>query len=327
VRAQEATPVEATRLPDDESLREALVHALAGEVEIVERGRLGHRATFPNEVLTVLVNRKALRLFCKYDAPHERNDYHHRGGVAYEAAVYRNVLSRLSLPHPACYGEYEDHPTGTRWLFLEHLEGTLPYTWVESKDSLLAAARWIGRFHAATAPEGAAFGFLNGYDHGYYRGWLERAQRLAAPTGDLHPWLGPVAARFEEAAEALLEAPRSVIHGEYYAGNVLYRDGEVYPVDWESAAVAGGEIDLAMILDRSWKNDRWSGDDFAEAVTQYRRARWPEREPPGFERRLAAAKLYVQVRWLGDPAVWTVGQTASWRFDAARDAAVELGLL
>jgi aminoglycoside phosphotransferase (APT) family kinase protein len=109
------------------------------------------------------------------------------------------------------------------------------------------AACWAGRFHAVhEAPTpGPALRFLNAYDAAYYAGWARRTAEYAGPLHQDFPWLAGVCRRFEGALAPLLEAPRTVIHGEFYPKNLLFRGGVVYPVDWESAAVGPGEIDLA----------------------------------------------------------------------------------
>ena len=40
-----------------------------------------------------------------------------------------------------------------------------------------------------------------------------------------------------------------MIHGEYYPHNILFQSGVVRPVDWETAALAPGEIDLATLCE------------------------------------------------------------------------------
>jgi hypothetical protein len=59
----------------------------------------------------------------------------------------------------------------------------------------------------------------------------------------------------------------------------------IYPVDWESAAVAAGEIDLAALT------EGWPPGFVEQCELEYQRARWPEGPPTGFERRLAAAPV------------------------------------
>jgi aminoglycoside phosphotransferase (APT) family kinase protein len=187
----------------------------------------------------------------------------------------------------------------------------------------IAAARWIGQFHPATETRLAntAAPLLNTHDAAYYRGWVRRTSEFA---GHLHrrlPWLATLCERWEEFVIPLLEPPPTVIHGEYYRDNILYCDGSIYPVDWESAAIAAGEIDLACLT------DRWSSDIVQHCELEYQRARWPHGAPAAFERRLTAARLYMQFRWLGDRPEWTTHKSHLWRFEQLRSAGEQLGLI
>jgi hypothetical protein len=59
----------------------------------------------------------------------------------------------------------------------------------------------------------------------------------------------------------------------------------------------------------------------------YRRVRWPDSAPSEFSRTLAAARVYVQFRWLGDRPEKTMREKTFWRFDNLYRAAKKLGLL
>ena len=72
------------------------------------------------------------------------------------------------------------------------------------------------------------------------------------------------------------------------------QDGVIYPVDWESAAIAAGEIDLASLT------DRWPSSIIEQCELEYQHARWPQGAPVEFERRLTTARLYLHFRWLGE---------------------------
>jgi thiamine kinase-like enzyme len=126
-----------------------------------------------------------------------------------------------------------------------------------------------------------------------------------------------------------LTPPPTVIHGEYTPKNVLVRDGIIYPVDWESAAIAVGEIDLAILT------DRWPVEIVQQCKLEYQRARWPEGWPVDFERTFDAAQLYLHFLWLGyqpdsitSQARGNAGRRGySWRFEYLRSAGERLGLI
>ena len=58
------------------------------------------------------------------------------------------------------------------------------------------------------------------------------------------------------------------------------------------AAFGAGEIDLAALT------DRWPGELVTACQDAYARARWTDPAPPGLTGRLAAARLFLDLRWL-----------------------------
>src|ERR1041385_5002409 len=96
-------------LPDAQTLSARLTMALNGEgvpqVTVLERKRPRYMSTFPNEIVTCqLADGSKRRLFCKYAGGQEHNAYGHRGGLAYEAEVYRRVLHPLKTLKPGFIG-------------------------------------------------------------------------------------------------------------------------------------------------------------------------------------------------------------------------------
>src|SRR5206468_12040399 len=68
-------------------------------------------------------------------------------------------------------------------------------------------------------------------------------------------------------------------------------------VDWETAAMAPGEIDLAMLT------SGWIGSARDNLENAYIAARWPEPacdQVSRLQHVLAAARIYECLRWLGD---------------------------
>jgi aminoglycoside phosphotransferase (APT) family kinase protein len=263
-----------------------------------------------------------MEVLCKYTAGHDDDVYGHRGGIMYEAMVYRHVLQPLSISAPALYGVYTDGRRGETWLILEYLAASVLLEHAPHPAAVVTAARWIGRFHAATEARFSStpLPFLNTYDAAYYQGWVRRTALFAEPVRPRLPWLMPLCERSQGALALLLAPPVTIIHGEYYPKNVLYREGIIYPVDWESAAIAAGEIDLACLT------DRWPADTVRECERAYQQARWPHGAPAAFAQRLAAARLYMHFRWLGDRPEWTTRQQY-WRFEHLRSAGEQVGLI
>src|SRR6266853_2114461 len=104
-------------LPDSRVLCARLTVALSPNavppVTVVARKRPRYMSTFPNEIVTCqLADGSQRRLFCKYEAGQGHNAYGHRGGLAYEAGVYREVLDLLKAFRPALVAAHTDNTKG-----------------------------------------------------------------------------------------------------------------------------------------------------------------------------------------------------------------------
>jgi hypothetical protein len=102
-------------LPDSQMLTPSLNAIFSGNhspedhITVLARQPNSYASTFPSEVVTCqLAQGSELRLLCKYTAGHSHNSYGHRGGVSYEAEVYRHVLQPLQVPTPTFYGVHTD---------------------------------------------------------------------------------------------------------------------------------------------------------------------------------------------------------------------------
>jgi aminoglycoside phosphotransferase (APT) family kinase protein len=115
-----------------------------------------------------------------------------------------------------------------------------------------------------------------------------------------------------------LDSVPAIIHGEYYQHNILFHQGRVCPIDWESAAVGEGLIDLACLT------DGWESKIAEVCKAAYVRTRWPEEVPADFERVLKAARLYITVRWLGDDPDFTRSADARRNWMQLRNLVTEL---
>jgi hypothetical protein len=312
--------------PDLETLTAVLTTLLIengphkGELRIVHR-ELAGQGTFPKEIVTCsLGDENKFRLFCKYEMGYNHNAYGHRGGVAHEARVYAQLLQSLEVSTPRLYGVYEDASSGHVWLVLDFLEQSVRVQKSLDARAMGLAARWLGQFQALSQERMRtnSISFLQRYDKEYYLAWARRTLQFFGRHQQPMPWLQQLCARFPEEVSALLSAPPTVIHGEYYPKNILYRDGTIYPVDWESTALAAGEIDLASLI------EAWPEATARECEAQYKAARWPDDSPDGFERRLGAARLYLHFRWLGDSPESSADE---WRLSALRAIGRQLGLI
>jgi hypothetical protein len=317
-------------LPDLANLTDGLTKVLCsygltdGPIDVVDRHSDRRTSTYPSEIVTCrLKNGDLRRLFCKYGSGTTHRAHGHRGGVAYEADVYRHILARAEVSTALFYGSHQAPTRAETWLILDYLDDSRDLSLSISREDLGLTAEWLGRFHAANGQFAAsgALRFLNEYDTDYFIGWARRTCEFADSADARFPWLASLCARFEGFASLLLSSPPTVVHGEFYPKNILLRDGVVYPVDWESAALAAGEIDLASLT------DMWSEETEKTCLERYEHVRWPEGSPADFKRRFAAASLYLQFRWLGDRPDWTNHPKLLPRFEQLKRRARQLGLL
>ena len=292
--------------PNNRRLETCLAAALntngKGRLKVLKRELSPYSTTFPCEIVTCrLPDNKTTDIFCKYSGDVDYTGFGHRGGPAYELSVYREVLRPIGVSAPVCYGGEVDPKSGRAWLALEYLPDALGVGKLHRSGAMVAAAEWIGRFHRLTEAGGTIerTGWMKAYTRQYYMGWVRRTLKSSSSLPRKLPWLQAVCERASDLLEPLLEEPLSIIHGEYYPHNVLYYRGRVYPVDWESAARAAGEIDIASLT------EDWSAKTTRSCIAAYQRERWPEGAPAGFTSRFLAARLYFCFRWLGDYADWT----------------------
>lgn len=317
--------------PSDAELREALerVFAEAGVAapSLIRRRPSEYRTSFPLEELELtLEDGTELRLAFKrleWDAltPEARlakPEFLH--DPLREPAVYATLLAPAALGTPRGYGSLADPEAGRNWLFVEWVEGRELYQ-VGERELWEAVAAWLGTMHRRLGVElgrHQASGRLLDYDRAHYRRWIDRALAFAAIPGQPASrrgsieWLAP---RYEAASEELLALPRTVIHGEFYASNVLVAgnpvDPRVAPVDWELAALAPGVVDLGALA-----SGGWSDEDRRAMAAAYRSTAGPH-SPSA--RQLDLARLYLAVQWLGwtEPS-WSPppGQRRDWLAEA-----------
>ena len=83
-----------------------------------------------------------------------------------------------------------------------------------------------------------------------------------------------------------------MIHGELYPENVIVQESGATVVDWESAGLGPGVLDLAVLTQGNWDS---------ELVEECEAADWRHAEPPDREqaiRSLAAARIFAAVQLL-----------------------------
>lgn len=277
--------------------------------------------SFPKEVVHCRLNDgQEVKLFCKYSAP-RFEAFGHRRGIAYEAAIYERVLAVSGLSAPTRVGWFQDADTGETWLIVSYLEGGCRST--DRWSELDIVARWLGDFHRLYegAERDERLSFLIRYDGDYYTGWSARTAEFAQRLPEQRPWLSALCAEFDSRVSQLIASPQTVVHGEYTVHNVMMQGPHVYPVDWESAAIGFGEIDLACLLDNC------TDDVTGKCTRAYAQARWPDGLPADLSARLLSAEIYLHLRWLGEEPAQVATADGARRLERLRAIALELGIL
>ena len=174
-----------------------------------------------------------------------------------------DALSGTGLPvHRALHVDRSCRLLPRPFLVVTRLEGAPDYDPCDRMDAARQMADFLAHLHAIDAG----------------RGDLAAVPRRQGPLDGPPCRRGGMPGAFRGACE-LLEAsrppparnPEALLHGDFWAGNVLWRDGRLAGVvDWEDAAVGDPLADLAIArVDMSWG----LGREAMEAFT----ARYAER--------------------------------------------------
>jgi len=216
---------------------------------------------------------------------------------AREPAVYRSLLAPAGIG-PRCFA------SGPDWMRIEQVPGV--ELWQIGDAAVWSAvAAWTATLHArlaAAAPATADAGVpLLRHDGDLAARWRARAAAAGVPVAvlDAH----------RDAAARLAARPPTVIHGDYYASNVLVRVGggggagiDVWPVDWELAGWGPAVLDVAALTSGRWPEETRR----AMARAYFDAAGRPGGSWAVWCADLDAARLLVCVQWLG----WVPGWTA-----------------
>jgi aminoglycoside phosphotransferase len=324
----------------DADLERAVTSLLAeganGRVEELTRRPSPYRSSFPLEEVEVrLKGGTSLRLMFKdlspsalADTARSKPTFLHQ--PLREIETYRRILEPAALGPPRCYGAVVEPGLDRYWLFLEKVPGVELYQ-VGAFRLWKAVASWLADLHArfARAEDLAVEVPLLVHDSGFYAMWPERAAGLLGEAGrdEDRRRIQAIGRRYEEVIERLLSLPRTLIHGEFYASNVLVDERtdrpRVAPIDWELAAIGPGLMDLAALT------TGWEGRQVRELVRAYREGAPgnPAVQQEGFRLDLACCRLHLAMQWLGWSAAWAPppAHRRDWMAEARR-AAEELEL-
>jgi Ser/Thr protein kinase RdoA (MazF antagonist) len=226
-----------------------------------------------------------------------------------EIKTYQEILAPSGLSSAHFYGAVVRPDKDRYWLLLEKISG-LRLSQVSDYSAWLHAARWLARLHSRFAGESETLSRsvpLLHYDAAFYRMWLERVEEFQSVGPRKAVWQA-LAGNYDRAIERLIRLPSTLIHGEFYASNILLQETRagcrIRPVDWETTAVGPGLIDLAALT-----SGAWTECERAEMAAAYHDTLLSE-GTPGFPLKdlllaLDDCRLHLAIRWLGWAPDWS----------------------
>jgi len=280
----------------------ALQAQVPGRIAAVDRARSIYSTSFPiDDLVVTLADGSRLELVHK-DLAWEallpgarRTKPRFLYDPGREIAVYRDLLDPTRHGTARCYGVVADEGSGRFSVLLEKVNGVELYQ-VGDLELWQRVARWLAAFHAEFAPRVAAGALdavpLLAHDADFYRTWPARAARFV--RDQRLDWLVD---RYDEIVDRLVGLPTTLVHGEFYASNVLVSGERVCPVDWEMAAIGPAMTDLAALT----TGGAWSERDRASIAAAYGRERG--HRVSGAE--LDACRVGLALQWLGWAEAWT----------------------
>ena len=234
-----------------------------------------------------------------------------------EIDTYRRILVLHNLGTATCFGARVDRDIDRYWLFLERVPPVLLWQMGEL-DQWENVARWLAWMHhflvrETEVIESGHIAHLIKYDREFYQRWIKRAvafvsqgdKSAARKSAAAIEWLGSVYGRV---VERLLTMPVTVIHGEFFASNVMIDPTpdslRVCPVDWEMAAVGPGLVDLAGLTSGGWPSETKDVIAMAyyDGLPRDVTAKW---DVPSFMADLDYCRLHQAVQWLGWSPSWS----------------------
>lgn len=292
-------------LPSDETLEEVLGKIFAQEfsgatnVSLLMREKNIYTSTHPSEVIKCLfpgnVERK---LFLKFEIESFSEINDHRNDLKYETKVYTEVLSHIGMSTPKYYGSYTFEKHKLNMLVIEYLSDLVKFS--KSKDEpniILKAARWLAEFHNKSKEVllNNGLAFMHRYDEEYYMKWpgITIDRIFDFNLEKQYTWLLELVEQYHSSLKEMTAVEQVVIHGEFYPTNVRYARRTLYPLDWQTAALSPGEIDIASLT------HYWPDKNIQELARQeYFAARDLDEPVEKFNKRITLATIYLDFLWL-----------------------------
>jgi aminoglycoside phosphotransferase (APT) family kinase protein len=220
-----------------------------------------------------------------------------------ELQMYQAILSRLQrLGTPRLYAVRWEPERGIYWLFLEDT-GTSRLRECRNFARWIPAAQWAARFHAACRSLAHSLtSFLPVYNEEHYRRCAERVEQIL-PGLELEDrrLIGQALEHYMGRIEWLSALPRTVIHGQYFGRNIMLRrrnrERMIAVIDWETAALGPGLIDLVSFTSGKW-TDEQRRTMWRAYFDQYEAETEVSRDWENFCKELRELELYQALEWL-----------------------------
>ena len=230
-----------------------------------------------------------------------------------EITVYREILAAAGLGTATYYGSLVDSDRQRYWLLLERVSGEELYK-IGDIEIWCSVARWLAGMHRCLgkfANERPGKANLTTYDAHFCNLWIERAEQFNRRGGGASAigssqmnWLID---RCRWAVRHMGSVPPTLIHGEFYASNILvarrHDQTRICPVDWETAAIGPPLIDLAALIAGRWTEPQKHllAQAYFDALPPAGRS-WSNIQELTVS--LRCCRLFQAIRWLGWSADW-----------------------
>jgi hypothetical protein len=250
-----------------------------------------------------------------------------------EIDVYRDLLPLAPAGPPLLLADGGTEGPDGPWLMLERVEG-IQLRHVGEASAWEAAARWTGAFHAEFAsPYRIAVAEALGLPR-----WVAARmhQTFVSAVREIHRRTSPrvaaaaisaIARSHPRVVQQLARQGPTLIHGQLYPSNVIVSTGarrrRIAVLDWETAAIGPGIVDLAALVE-----GRWTAEQRMALVIAYLLGRDGAAVPSTVEQttvELACARLHLCLDLLALPADFDppTDQSTDW-LDLAVRLAVEV---
>jgi hypothetical protein len=199
-----------------------------------------------------------------------------------EAGVYRSLALQLPMPTPALIAA----DGAGSWLVLEAVEAAEPPGAWDS-ETLTDAVNLLARLHErfwGLADDLVAYNWLlNPLTRDFEIHVYAAAQALGEIVRDEWPpqialspqilgTLGQMISQADRVVQPLRGAPFTLLHGDFWAGNIVRdEDGDMVVLDWQLAGLGPGVLDLVATI----KTTEWSAARLPlpadKVISRYRR--------------------------------------------------------